>query len=203
MNLKEKFDPTTWKGFEAFSQYKYAGMNLIDDINALDPDLVIDAGCGHNRFKGHIKNLIGFDQSPFPYADIIASFDEITFRKESADVVMCLGSIQFGDLETVDRHLAKCIEWTKPGGYLVVRILRETTTLIKSQNQHYFWTNNDIDMFTTQYNLTMVKGVDEDRVVSPDNVIKGTRLVWWWQKPGALIKHKIDPVSCTIEERHE
>jgi hypothetical protein len=89
MNLKEKFEPTSWKGYEAFSQYKYAGMNLIKDINSLDPDLVIDAGCGHNRFKGHITNLIGFDQSPFPYIDIMASFDDINFTEVNNRIYAC------------------------------------------------------------------------------------------------------------------
>jgi len=60
--LKNKFDPKNWVGFAAFKNYKYSGENLIDEVNQLDPDLVIDVGCGHNRFKGRIKNLIGFDR---------------------------------------------------------------------------------------------------------------------------------------------
>ena len=63
--LNAKFDPKRWDGYMVFQHYTYSGLNLIEDVNALDPDLVIDVGCGHNRFKGHIKNLIGFDPQPF------------------------------------------------------------------------------------------------------------------------------------------
>jgi hypothetical protein len=58
LDLSKKFNPSKWDGYMAFQHYTHSGMNLIDDVNALDADLVIDVGCGHNRFKGHIQNLI-------------------------------------------------------------------------------------------------------------------------------------------------
>ena len=41
--------------------FKHSGENLVEEINKLDPNLVIDAGCGINFLKGKIKNLIGYD----------------------------------------------------------------------------------------------------------------------------------------------
>ena len=41
--------------------FKHSGDNLVDEINKLNPKLVIDAGCGINFLKGKIKNLIGYE----------------------------------------------------------------------------------------------------------------------------------------------
>ncbi|HAI37401.1 MAG TPA: hypothetical protein DCM40_04300, partial [Maribacter sp.] len=40
--------------------FKHSGQNLVEEINKLNPGLVIDAGCGINFFKGKIKNLVGY-----------------------------------------------------------------------------------------------------------------------------------------------
>ena len=37
--------------------FKHSGKNWINQINKLNPSLVIDAGCGENFFKGKIKNF--------------------------------------------------------------------------------------------------------------------------------------------------
>ena len=42
-------------------KFKYSGLKLVDEINALKPRSVLDLGCGYNEFKGQIKNLIGID----------------------------------------------------------------------------------------------------------------------------------------------
>lgn len=82
--------------------YQFSGWNLIDKVNSLNPDRVLDIGCGFNRFKGKINNLVGID----PYndcADCKCSVEE--YDGPPADVVLCLGSINFGDEETIDHQL--------------------------------------------------------------------------------------------------
>jgi len=37
-------------------KYKYSGLGIIDEINALNPSNVLDVGCGYNEFKGKIQN---------------------------------------------------------------------------------------------------------------------------------------------------
>jgi hypothetical protein len=191
-----KFNPVRWDGHVAFRHYTHSGMNLIDEVNALDPDLVIDVGCGHNRFKGHIKNLIGFDPQPFPMADIQSDIQSINFREESADVLLVLGSIQFGTKEDVANDFNKVVKWLKPGGYIVMRTLYEfKEEEIPYSDVHYVWTDDDIKELGESNNLTMVKGPFVDKAP------KSSRLVWWWQKPGQLKKYSIDPISCTKLER--
>jgi len=196
LDLAKKFNPSTWDGFMAFQYYTHSGMNLIDDVNALDADLVIDVGCGHNRFKGHIKNLIGFDPQPFPMADIQSDIASINFRPESADVLLVLGSIQFGTRENVKQNLDKVVSWLKPGGFIVMRTLYQfDTSTIPYADVHYVWTDKDIEEFGSSNKLTMIKGPFVDQAP------KSSRLVWWWQKEGELKKYSIDPLTCNRIER--
>lgn len=196
LDLAKKFNPSTWDGFMAFQYYTHSGMNLIDDVNSLDADLVIDVGCGHNRFKGHIKNLIGFDSQPFPMADLQSDIASINFRPESADVLLVLGSIQFGTRENVKQNLDKVVTWLKPGGYIVMRTLYQfDTSTIPYADVHYVWTDKDIEEFGSSNKLTMIKGPFVDQAP------KSSRLVWWWQKEGELKKYSIDPLTCVSMER--
>lgn len=199
MNLKRdlsnKFNPKTWNGWKVWKLYKHTGFNLIDEINSLDPDLVIDVGCGHNRFKGHIKNLIGFDQEPFPFVDIVANIEDINFRKESADVVLVLGSIQFGNRDLVQKHFSKVVEWVKPGGYIVMRTITETELTYSYKEIHYVWTLDDIYDIGNKNNLEVYKGP------FIENAGATTRNAWWYKKPGNLSKYKINPFNCEITER--
>jgi hypothetical protein len=196
LDLAKKFNPATWDGFMAFQHYTHSGMNLIDEVNSLDADLVIDVGCGHNRFKGHIKNLIGFDPQPFPMADIQSDIASINFRPESADALLVLGSIQFGTRENVKQNLDKVVTWLKPGGYIVMRTLYQfDTNAIPYADVHYAWTDKDIEEFGSSNNLTIIKGPFVDQAP------KSSRLVWWWQKEGTLKKYSIDPLTCNRIER--
>ena len=38
-------------------KWKYSGLALIQEVNALKPRAVLDVGCGYNEFKGKIDNL--------------------------------------------------------------------------------------------------------------------------------------------------
>lgn len=194
--LAAKFNPNRWDGYVAFQHYKHSGINLINEVNNLDPDLVIDVGCGHNRFKGHIKNLIGFDQQPFPMADLHSTIQDINFRSECADVLLILGSIQFGTQQNVYKDFEKAISWLKPGGYIVMRTLYEfKEEELPFSDVHYVWTDKDIKYLQEKYNLTMTKGPYVDQAP------KSSRLVWWWKKSGDLTRYSIDPITCKKMER--
>jgi hypothetical protein len=101
-------------------KYKYSGLSIIDEVNALNPENVLDLGCGYNEFKGKIKNLTGVD----PYndrADIkISTLDFISDVKY--DVTICLGSINFGSTDKIFAELEKAVSLTKEGGLLIFRV---------------------------------------------------------------------------------
>ena len=100
-------------------KYKYSGLSIIDEVNALNPENVLDVGCGYNEFKGKIQNLTGID----PYnkrADITShTLDYETHIKY--DVIISLGSINFGSTDKIIRELQKIVHLTKQDGILIFR----------------------------------------------------------------------------------
>lgn len=100
-------------------KYKYSGLSIIDEINSLHPLEVLDLGCGYNEFKGKINNLIGVD----PYnskADFTSRIVDFNPGKQF-DVVICLGSINFGTVDRVFAELEKAVSLTKTNGLLFFR----------------------------------------------------------------------------------
>ena len=92
-----------WKDTN-YQFFKYSGYSLVDYVNNQKPSSVLDVGCGYNRFKGKIKNLIGID----PYnesADIKVSIEN--YNTVPYDIALCLGSINFGDEKTIDNQIDK------------------------------------------------------------------------------------------------
>jgi ubiquinone/menaquinone biosynthesis C-methylase UbiE len=114
----EKYFSNVWQS--ETKKYKHSGLALVDEINSLRPRSVLDVGCGYNEFKGKIDNLIGID----PYnnhADIKVSI--LDFRpSETFDVVMCLGSINFGSTDKILKELERIVELTTPGGKIYFRV---------------------------------------------------------------------------------
>lgn len=86
-------------------QYKYSGWSILDQIKASDS--VLDIGCGYNLLKPSLGNrLVGID----PYnnnADIRISIEDFKDDRKF-DVILCLGSINFGD-ETTILNQIKCM----------------------------------------------------------------------------------------------
>lgn len=100
--------------------FKHSGENLIKEINDLSPLLVIDAGCGINFFKGKIKNLVGYDPV-FEEADIKCDHYTAPFASNCADVILALGSVNWGSHDDIAHMLIKLKSWLKPGGRLYMR----------------------------------------------------------------------------------
>ena len=101
-------------------KFKYSGLAIIDEVNAMSPDNVIDIGCGYNEFKGKIKNLIGID----PYNDR-ADIDVHTLDYKpdiQFDVAICLGSINFGSSDKILAELENVVNMVKSGGMLYFRV---------------------------------------------------------------------------------
>jgi hypothetical protein len=100
-------------------KYKYSGLSIVDEVNGLNPLNVLDLGCGYNEFKGKIKNLVGVD----PYnkkADITSNILDHVGEKPY-DVVICLGSINFGSVDKIYNELEHAVKITKPSGLLYFR----------------------------------------------------------------------------------
>jgi hypothetical protein len=101
-------------------KFKYSGLSIIDEVNAMRPREVIDIGCGYNEFKGKINNLTGID----PYnnrADIKTSV--IDYKTDTKyDVAICLGSINFGSTDKIIEELTAVVNLTSPSGLIYFRV---------------------------------------------------------------------------------
>ena len=101
-------------------KYKYSGLGVIDEVNALKPRSVVDLGCGFNEFKGKIDNLVGID----PYntkADILCDITRHS-PKYKYDIALCFGSINFGGSDKIFNELSHVVNnIVNPGGLIFFR----------------------------------------------------------------------------------
>ena len=101
-------------------KWKYSGVQLIDEVNNLKPRAVLDVGCGYNEFKGKIKNLTGID----PYnvhADWKIHLKDYK-TKIKYDVILCLGSINFGSRSKIESEIEICVNLLEKEGVMFFRV---------------------------------------------------------------------------------
>ena len=101
-------------------KWKYSGLKLVDEVNALSPRSVLDVGCGYNEFKGKIHNLTGID----PYNDRADhKISIMDFQpNQRFDVILCLGSINFGSRDKISAEIAKTVLLLEDGGTIFFRV---------------------------------------------------------------------------------
>ena len=98
----ESYFSGKWKD-QNFESLEYSGYQLVDYVNDQKPNSVLDIGCGYNKFKGKIHKLIGVD----PYnnsAAIKLPLEELSTTMKF-DIVLALGSINFGDESVIDNQM--------------------------------------------------------------------------------------------------
>ena len=113
-----RFFSEIWK--PRTGDYEYTGWSLVDEINQLNPQSVLDVGCGFHPFKGRIQNIVGID----PYndqADYEVDILEYRVRPESHDVIIALGSINFNSRDDIEQRFAHCVSLLKTGGRFYLR----------------------------------------------------------------------------------
>jgi len=101
-------------------KWKYSGLALINEVNALKPRAVLDVGCGYNEFRGKIDNLIGID----PYndkADLEVSTLEYK-TDQKFDVILCLGSVNFGSKDKITAEVGRCVNLLADQGTMFFRV---------------------------------------------------------------------------------
>ena len=173
---------------------------LIPFLQELEANLIIDVGCGTNPYKEHVSNLIGLDAANYPQADINLAVEEVhslnIFQNQCADVVLALGSINFGSREDVVNQLRICVDWCKPGGYIIFRArLNDHTELNRKKGFVQFgWKVEDIYDITEQFGDVEFyrepeietaaggarpKGEDHGK---PDHNRLINLAVWYWKK---------------------
>ena len=136
---------------------EYEGNNLISTINALNPKLVLDLGCGYNKYKGLIKGVVGIDgydsNSAVDIKDTILNvYNDRIFEPSSADAIICFGCGTLGNggkfggellSEKEHQELEAIRNWSKNGA--IIAMIGWTT-----------WCDK-IDKISSMYDFTLIK----------------------------------------------
>lgn len=119
LRYSSRFFGEIWK--PRTDDYAWTGWNLVDEINAQDPQNVLDVGCGYHPFKGRIKNLVGID--PFnSLADYQVDILDYKVPPGTHDHILALGSINFNSRQDIESRFSHVIDLLKPGGKLYMRV---------------------------------------------------------------------------------
>ena len=148
-----RFFSEIWK--PRTGDYEHTGWELADEVNKLNPEKVLDVGCGYHPFKGRIQNLIGID----PYnnqADYEVDILEYKVKPESHDVILSLGSINFNSKDEIETRFAHCVSLLKTGGRFYLRanpgIFHKTGPYVDI----FPWSFEVVNEFADKYNLTLL-----------------------------------------------
>lgn len=153
----ERHFATIWN--PNMAHFIHSGFNLVDEINALTPDSVLDIGCGKNEFKGKIHNLVGIDPV-LPEADIRTSILDYDSSK-TFDVILVLGSINFGGEEYILKQLEKVISLCSPTGKIYFRVNPGISNPDSPWMDFFEWDELKIKQYGKRYNL-LVSDIRED-----------------------------------------
>ena len=167
--------------------YHISGFAILPDIFALNPETILDLGCGYNEFKKYFPHLIGIDLAN-DHADVVSDFLDYECEDESVDVMLALGSINFGTQELVEKQIAWMTRKLKKGGTMFIRVNPAQAPDESIQEKFYIWTVEDIYNFSVKYNLKIKDNTLklEDRI--PSEYIRGgpgfanCKLYWQYVK---------------------
>lgn len=183
---------------DRWETHTQSSANLVDWLNDKNANLIIDCGCGTNPYKGKVKNLIGIDAADYPEADISGMgveevYEAGIFKDGCADVVMALGSINFGSWEDVYNMIYKLTRWCKSGGTIVLRARLADQTFLGSPKPYdqYQWQMEDIRKMTREIGdvemvceplMEQAAGGNKESHGSPDLDRSINLAVWYWRK---------------------
>lgn len=136
-----------------FKKFPENAIKMIDEINAMNPDVVLDLGCGTNLYKNKINNLVGVDILD-RHEDITCAIEDLDtkFDENYADIVLALGSINFGNDDLILKQIKQVKRVCKPGGLIYFRC-----NPISTHEIYFQWDFDKIDYYTKICNFEYVK----------------------------------------------
>ena len=147
-----RFFSEIWK--PRTNEYEHTGWQLVDEVNKLNPEKVLDVGCGYHPFKGRMQNLIGID----PYnncADYEVDILEYRVKPESLDAILALGSINFNSRDEIEARFSHCVNLLKKGGKFFLRANPGISHKTGPYVDIFPWTFEVANEFAEKYNLNL------------------------------------------------
>ena len=174
-------------------KYPINGKTMVEEINSLNPQLVVDLGCGLNQYKGLINNLVG--------VDVVGCREDITkditdlkehFADHSVDVILALGSINFGEDDLIRQQLTEVKRLLKTGGVVYFRANQNDHDKDhKGDLRYYDWSQDLVEHWSTQLGfevlgeVTVAQGNAKIRDRIDSNFVgqqrSNVRLFWKWR----------------------
>ena len=174
--LRAFFHPSAWRS--SLDRFPLSGFALVETVADLRPRFVVDAGCGYNQFKGRIPNLLGIDLVN-PAADLVCDMCDAPVKDGAIDVVLALGSVNFGDAEQIERTLKILVGWLAPKGVLVMR--GNPGDALDPRIQVFPWSRAAIGHFAERLGLAVLD-IAKEPYEMPDGR-RTHRLFWRYRKP--------------------
>ena len=166
-------------------------------INSLNPIMVLDLGCGDNRYQSSVNNLIGIDIVYSPNVDIVGDFTNLDekFEDNSVDAIIAYGSINFGNEELIEKQLLETKRVLKKDGIICFRACSTSDSAF-----YYNWTKEKCYQFTEKLNFSFVQepstiyrlkrtgeintnwgDIRSQRFDNNSSIRENTRLHWIWK----------------------
>mgnify|MGYP003328935315 FL=1 len=170
-----------WSNSETF-ETRRTGKKLIEELKELENVEILHVGCGNNDLKELVgENVFGID--PYnPNADAKTNIEGMQKKIGEWDIVLCLGSINFGDENTIRAQIRKVVQMVKPGGKIYWRCNPGVTHANEYARWVDFfpWTQELLDeMADTLHCDILEKGWDHAEDMELPN---GNRIFNLWEK---------------------
>ncbi len=123
--------------------WELSGEKLSEKVE--DHELVLDVGCGPNRYKEIINNVVGIDPAN-EHADVHCTIEDFD-PPHLFDVAFCLSSINFGTEEIINNQIKKVVECLKPKARIYWRLAPEFRQ----------WRTDDGEIYLSFYQWTFEK----------------------------------------------
>jgi hypothetical protein len=163
-SIKKPIDPEHGK------QFKKEALAWFNSFNCSNP---VDIGCGSNRFKGKIPNVIGLDMFN-DAADILASIESNPFEYNSIDGAIIFGSIQFLSEEYTLSNFDIAMSWIQPNSPILFKCRSKSNLEFERniKNDKYTnrakvirdrnieWTDEMLEHVIEKHNLEVVRSFE-------------------------------------------
>lgn len=168
--FREIYNSSTVSRDFLMTKWKYSGYSLLSKISANEK--VLDVGCGNNLFKEHLPNLIGIDPVTVEADHQVALLDYTT--SEKFDVILCLGSVHFGELEDIKQSIAHMSAMLNVGGRIYWRCGIDT-----SAPWSFPWSRLLHESLSAEFGFTLVD-IQDDYL--REDLVESYRLYAEWAK---------------------
>lgn len=149
-----RFFAEIWK--PRTGEYEHSGWALAEEINKLNPQKVLDVGCGYHPFKSRIQNIVGID----PYnncADYEVDILDYKVKPASHDVIIALGSINFNSKDEIEERFAHCVTLLQKGGRFYLRANPGIPHKAGPYVDIFPWSFEIVNEFAEKYNLKLLE----------------------------------------------